>query len=321
MAVGMIDLGSADQSSTYRGDRKAPQIPYLDYYDAAYSAREESRKQQPSHTSTGEEFTAPVWNGGNRADRQGKASWQIKTEEVTPQHSMTYREMLASKINEILEKIEAGATKPSFSIGASYFTLKEWEIFIKAFDKIQEEMKKEAGQEVPPEDTSLAAREGIGKDEETKIEEETDLWLLLMDQTSCSYPSETEEGDEIQYHTYYAKEEIYCKGTDASGYEWEIPLENESQYEKIMEFLGQFDQEANLRFACHENFWRDFLDGTLDLDGFMEFMDKRVIDGIPNYVNLNEYGMWVDTKAAKYAKYMNKPGLFREYERVPLSLR
>lgn len=320
MAVGMIDLESADQSSAYRGDKKAPQIPYLDYYDVAYAAREESRKEQTSYTNTGQEFTAPIWNGGNRADRQGKASSRIKTVDVTPQHSMTYREMLASKINEILEKIEAGATEPSFPIGKSYFTLKEWEIFIKEFDKIQEEMKKEAGQEVPPEDTSLAAREGIGEEEDTLVKKETDLLLLLMEQTSCGYPPKTEEEDEIQYHTYYTKEEIYCKGTDASGYQWEILLEDKSQYERIMEFLGQFEPGENLRFACHENFWRDFLDGTLDLDGFMEFMNTRVSNGIPNYVNVNEYGMWIDTEAAKYAKYMNKPGLFREYQRVPLPL-
>lgn len=316
MAVGMIDLESADQGSAYKGDKKAPQIPYLDYYDAAYAAREESRKEQASNTNTGKEFTAPIWNGGNRADRRGKAPMQTKTEDVAPQHSMTYREMLASKVNEILEKIEAGATKPSFPIGTSYFTLKEWEIFIKAFDKIQEEMKKEAGQEVPPKDTSLAAREGIGKDDETKIENETDLWLLLVEQTGCSYLPATDEEEEIRYRTYYTKEEIYCKGTDASGYEWEILLEEESQYERIMEFLGQFEPGANLRFTCHENFWRDFLDGTLNLDGFMEFMNTRVSDGVPNYVNVNEYGMWIDTEAAKYAKYMNEPGLFREYKGV-----
>lgn len=320
MAVGMIDLGSADQSSAYRGDKKAPQIPYLDYYDAACSAREESREQQPSHTDEGEEFTAPVWNGGNRADPQGKASWQTKTEDVTPQHSMTYREMLASKINEILEKIEAGATKPSFPIGASYFTLKEWEIFIKAFDKIQEEIKKEAGQEVPPEDTSLAAREGIGQDEGIKVEKDTDLLLLLAEKTVCSYPPAEKEEKEIQYHTYYTKEEIYCKRIDASGYEWEIPLVEESRYERIMEFLGQFETGENLRFACHENFWRDFLNGTLDLEGFMEFMNTRVSNGIPNYVNVNEYGMWIDTEAVRYAKYMNEPGLFQEYQGIPLSL-
>ncbi|MDE6852303.1 MAG: hypothetical protein K2J67_07415 [Lachnospiraceae bacterium] len=319
MAVEMIDAGSVERKSTYAGDRSAPKIPYLDYYDAARSAREESEKRESSRTmtTTGTRFSAPIQSAGNGKDRQEQMVRQAESEEVTPQHSMTYREMLASKINEILEKIEAGATKPSFPIGAAYFTIKEWEIFIETFDKIQEEMKKEAGQEVPPEDTSVAAREEIGEDEDTEVEKETDLLLLLAENTSCSYPPAEKEEEEIQYRIYYTKEEIYCKRIDASGYEWDIPLEEESQYERIMEFLGQFEAGENLRFACHENFWRDFLDGTLDLDGFMEFMNTRVIDGIPNYVNVNEYGMWIDTEAARYAKYMNRPGLFQYYERVP----
>lgn len=323
MSIGMILAGSVERTSACAGDKSAPQIPYLDYYDAACSAREESGNPYASNTitTTGEPFAAPQRSVEIRAGRRGwmadhagtgqQMAQNAETEAVQPLHSMTYQEMLANKINEILEKIESGATEPVFPIGASFFTLKEWEIFIRTFDKIQEEMKEEAGQELPPKDTTVAGREGISDHEEAEINEKSNLWLLLLEQTSCSYPPVREEEDEVRYDTYYAQDEIYCRRTDASGYEWVIPLEDTSQYEQIMEFLGHFEKGANLRFTCHENFWRDFLDGTLDLDGFVEFMDTRVQDGIPNYVNVNEYGMWIDTEAVKYAKYMNQPGLFR----------
>lgn len=248
-----------------------------------------------------------IQSTGEMAKNGTQATEDTSEIEVVPTHSMTYREMLANKINEILEKIQGGTTEPSFAIGASSFTLEEWELFLKTFDKIQEEIKKSAGQKLPPKDTSIKAEEEI-----EEIRETADyLTMLLFESTSCSYPASEEAQEEERYITYYTREYICCKKAGESGYEWKIALADETQYEQVMEFLHNFDDGENLRFTCHENFWQDFLNGSLNLDGFMEFMNTRVTDGVPNYVNVDGDRMWIDPEAAQYAKYMNQPGLFR----------
>lgn len=325
MAVGMVSRRPVDRDSSYVGDKSAPKISYLDYYDAACMAKEKkkeddsrddlSKKMRESRSRQSVDGIADPWRQRQPRAENANAEPQV---EVKPQHSMTYKEMLACKINEILEKIEAGAIKPSFPIGSAYFTLKEWELFLEAFDKIQEEMKKEAGQEVPPEDTSVSGKEKFGIQKEIETEPEDPLVRLLSEHTVCSYPTEREEEDEKEFCTYYSKEGIYCKRKDSAGFEWEIRLTEESQYERIIEFLNHFNRGENLRFGCHENFWQDFLDGTLDQEEFLDFMDHRVKNGVPNYLDENENGMWVNKEAVKYAKYMNEPGLFRVYRKEEL---
>lgn len=323
MAVGMVHARPVDRDNAYIGDKSAPKISYLDYYDAACLAKEENKEADGSRYDSAKEKmgSRSVQSADGMTDpwrTKQSRSETVEPEDVKPQHSMTYREMLACKINEILEKIEAWAIKPAFPIGAACFTLREWELFLQAFDKIQEEMKKEAGQEVPPEDTSITGREKFGIQKVLETEPEDPLLRLLSEHTVCSYPPKRKEEDETEYCTYYYKEGIYCKKMDSSGYEWEIRLTEESQYERIMEFLDHFTREDNLRFSCHENFWQDFLDGTLDQEGFLEFMHHRVQDGVPNYLDENESGMWVNKEAVKYAKYMNEPGLFRVYGKEEL---
>lgn len=58
--------------------------------------------------------------------------------------AMTTQEMMQEirkKIEELYDKVKKGETEQSFQIGASSFTLKEWERFIERFDKVQEELE------------------------------------------------------------------------------------------------------------------------------------------------------------------------------------
>lgn len=48
---------------------------------------------------------------------------------------------IREKMEELYDKIRKGETQQSFQIGASSFTLKEWERFIRRFDKGQEELR------------------------------------------------------------------------------------------------------------------------------------------------------------------------------------
>ena len=74
-----------------------------------------------------------------------------------------------------------------------------------------------------------------------------------------------------------------------------------------MSYLQGLDLQDNLKFACHENFWQDFLNDKVDMDKFNDFLETRVTDGMPNYLNVYETGVNIDIKAVQYSKYMNLP--------------
>lgn len=132
---------------------------------------------------------------------------------------------------------------------------------------------------------------------------------LLAEKTSCTYPIEMEDGElsEITYFTFYEKDRIYCKKEGCDGYEWEMPLEDETQYEKVMAFLERQKDKENMRFASQQIFWQDYLSGELDQEGFQHFLDTRVEKGIPNYVNVEENGTYIDKEAFSFCKYMDQP--------------
>ena len=69
----------------------------------------------------------------------------------------------------------------------------------------------------------------------------------------------------------------------------------------------RFPADANLRFAAHENFWKDFLAGEIDEDDFVHFFESTK-DGVPDYTYTEGDSTYIDREKIKYAKYMNKPG-------------
>ena len=132
---------------------------------------------------------------------------------------------------------------------------------------------------------------------------------LLAERTSCTYPFETEEGESsmLTYFTFYEKDRIYCVKEGGDGYEWEMPLEDETQYEKVMSFLDSLKDKENLRFASRENFWQDYLSGELDIEGFQNFLDTKVHKGIPDYTYVTEEGVYFDKEAVRFSKYVDQP--------------
>lgn len=53
--------------------------------------------------------------------------------------------------------------------------------------------------------------------------------------------------------------------------EWSIKFDSEDDYERTMEWLSCFPESDSKRFATSEEFWKDFLSGELDEDGFMAY--------------------------------------------------
>ena len=147
--------------------------------------------------------------------------------------------------------------------------------------------------------------------EETKTEDvfTNDVsTLLTTESTSCVYETADPDDDDIRYITWYTEEGIFCrKAGQTEGYEWSITFENKEQYDKVMEFIGQFPSDWNMRFAAHENFWNDFLNDEIDMDGFMEFINGTN-KGVTVYSITEGDSMYIDKDKMQWAKYTNPLG-------------
>ena len=190
-----------------------------------------------------------------------------------------YSEYLKKKIDEIFVKIQNGDTEPSYQIGSQSFTKKEWEEFLDRFDSI----------------------------EKANVSAIDDGALLTAETTSCKYETANPDDDDVIYVTFYTTDGIRCKKLGAEDFEWTLTFENEEQYNKIMEFLGNFSSDWNMRFAAHENFWQDFLNDEIDMEGFMEFMNGTN-KGVPDYSVTVGESMYIDTEKMQWAKYTNPLG-------------
>ena len=211
-----------------------------------------------------------------------------------------YYEFIRQKIEEIFVKIQNGDTEPTYQIGSQSFTEKEWEEFLDKFDSVEEAIQE------------LMTEEQARKEaEETKTEDvftNDANTLLTTESTSCVYETADPDDDDIRYITWYTEEGIFCrKAGQTEGYEWAITFENKEQYDKVMEFIGQFPSDWNMRFAAHENFWNDFLNDEIDMEGFMEFINGTN-KGVPDYSVTVGDSMYIDTDKMQWAKYTNPLG-------------
>uniref|UniRef100_UPI004057110C hypothetical protein n=1 Tax=Acetatifactor sp. TaxID=1872090 RepID=UPI004057110C len=134
-----------------------------------------------------------------------------------------------------------------------------------------------------------------------------DSALLTAETTSCKYETANPDDDDIIYVTFYTVEGIRCKKLGAEDFEWTLTFKNKEQYNKVMEFLGNFPSDWNMRFAAHKNFWQDFLNDEIDMEGFMEFMNGTN-KGVPDYSVTVGDSMYIDTDKMQWAEYMNPLG-------------
>lgn len=221
-----------------------------------------------------------------------KELWEMNVQEM--------RQVIQEKIDEIFTKLQTGDTEPSFQIGAQSFTEKEWDEFLAKFDSLQDAIRKLMEEE----------RERLEKAElADKMQQgEEGVEALVSESTTCTYPSSDSQKEDVKYITWYTEEGIYCRQAgQTEGYLWSLEFEDPSQYNKVMEFLRQFPSDENLRFAAHENFWRDFLAGKIDEEDFVNFFNSTD-HGIPNYTITEGDSMYIDKEKIKYAPYMNSFG-------------
>lgn len=217
-----------------------------------------------------EDFGALLQAGKGR-EEQLKAVGARPTDGQTSdtEETKSYREQILEKMAEMEENIRKGTIQPKFQIGAQEFTIKEWETFLEKFDAAEEVLREEVEAQI-----------------EQRKEEADAAELLTSEVTKCSYPTD----DPKQKHWYitaYGQDGISCKEAYYDGTRWinkdlwSFSYTEKGQYEKVMAFLQRFPQDANLRFAAHENFWKDFLAGKIDEDDFVAFFETTK-DGVPD---------------------------------------
>lgn len=192
------------------------------------------------------------------------------TAENISSETTNYNELFKQKINELFNKVQNGETEPSFQIGARSFTQKEWDEFLEKFDSAEETVRQLMREAHEKRVAKREKEEQLEKDAES-IENAANL--LTSDTTSCTYPSENDTGNDIRYITWYTEEGIFCRKTgQSSGYEWYINFENREQYSRVLQFIGQFPTDYNMRFAADKNFWTDFLNGKINAQDFTQYI-------------------------------------------------
>ena len=277
-----------------------------------------------------------IWKKGIKAMNIGNryASWMQDTvwagyqdgSKRTDAENMTYREQILAHMEEMVKKVKEGTVEPTFQTGAQSFTIREWEKLLANFDdaqgKLQEQVREmiaqveaQAGKEAlnrqlegGASETEAAKKENVTTGQVTEPEE---LAALLTDDvTKCSYPAD-DPRNKHWYITCYSRQGIMCReayyedGRWVNKDFWSVPYTEEGQYEKVMAFIRRFPQEANLRFASHENFWKDFLSGKIDEDDFVHFFETSTKDGVPDYTYEKDGSTYFDREKVKYAVYMN----------------
>ncbi len=222
------------------------------------------------------------------------------TDNIDTEETVDYAKIMEEKINEIFVKIQNGDTEPTYQIGSQSFTEKEWEEFLDKFDSVEEAIQELMKEEQVRKEAEETQKKNVFTNDAST--------LLTTESTSCVYETADPDDDDIRYITWYTEEGIFCrKAGQIEGYEWSITFGNKEQYDKVMEFIGQFASDWNMRFAAHENFWQDFLNEEIDMEGFMEFINGTN-KGVPDYSVTVGNSMYIDTDKMQWAKYTNPLG-------------
>lgn len=221
-------------------------------------------------------------------------------DKAAAENNTDFQSFLQDKIRELFLKIQNGETEPSFQIGAQSFTIKEWDEFLEKFDSAEE-----AIQELMKEENEKNTASQIKQEDKVKDITESDISPLVSESTACSYPKANPEDEGTLYITWYTPEGIFCrKEGQTEGYEWSIAFDSKEQYDKVMEFIRKFPSDWNMRFAAHENFWKDFLNDEIDMEGFTKFLDGTN-KGVPDYSKTDGDSVYIDKEKMQWAKYLN----------------
>ena len=115
----------------------------------------------------------------------------------------------------------------------------------------------------------------------------------------------------VKYITAYTDQGISCKKISDVGGKisqrdlWSLSYDSPDSYEKVQEFLKSFSKDQNLTFAPQEKFWKDFMKGDFDIDGFRAYYDSTDNGKINVEKALQEGKKLGEVLTEPYAEYIN----------------
>lgn len=255
--------------------------------------------------------------------RSGFAKYQQENPEA---EEMDYRQFIRDYIYQVYEKLQSGDTEPSYRIGAQSFTIKEWEKLLEEFDAAEEAIKESIEEEIEKraeaarrteietdvkaeKEMTEQAAEAAGKIEHTEKTQNVQMDMLLSDTVQARFSTGQVNSDGTPVEDIYLiamdRYGIRCSRPGMDSYEWEIVFTDESQYKRAAELMSRAGESMdNFRFAAHENFWKDYLEGKIDVNAFLDFL-KGTDNGVPNYGIGDETQMRIDESKIRWAQYMN----------------
>lgn len=303
MALGAVQSGYRNAYSYPAKARAGTGGADFDTVSAAFAASAAAAAKQ----AFSDEKTAAggFEDGENPAsvNRSGEETLQIaektvqseEQEKREKEEGIDYQKFLQEKIEELFVKLQSGETEPSYQIGAQSFTEREWNELLERFDSAEETIRELMREEHEKRETEQIEKERLDREQQTR--------LLAGEFTTCVYPAGDSEKEDIRYITCYTADGIYCRREgETEEWEWTFTFESEGQYDKVMQLIGQFPSDWNMRFAAHKNFWEDFLNGEIDAEDFLEFMagtDK----GVPDYSVTMGDSVCIDKEKVQWAKY------------------
>lgn len=254
-----------------------------------YPVRYETRRTERNAVNVSTFTTHQISNDENR-EKAGRTE--------------NYQYFIQKYKEEILTKVQNGDTEPAFQIGALSLTEKEWDELLEKFDS--------------------AEKGNIQETQKTKSISKVQMDMLSAETVQARFTLQEvdEEGNpkEDLYLIAIDKNGIRCSKAGSDEYEWQIIFTDESQYQRTVEFMDWADERMdNFLFSAHKNFWEDYLNDNMDVDGFKNFLEGTN-NGIPDYSFTIEDSMYIDREKAQWAKYMNRPSFFTVLSKEELLL-
>jgi hypothetical protein len=275
---------------------------------------------QQTVTKTNTSLDSDYWQAYFRKEQQkdshaaSDATGVDETAEENEKNDITdYGQFIQEYIANIFEKVKNGDTEPTFSIGNQSFTTKEWDEFLEKFDASEDTLKALVEEEIEKRKEEEQISEGmVEKEQEKEAISDVQMDMLTSETVQARFPLQAvDENGNRQEDLYFVAMDvngIRCSKPGADTYEWEIVFTDESQYEKATAFMDWADEHMdNFLFSAHENFWEDYLNGTMDVEAFQEFL-AGTNNGIPDYSITVGDSMYVEKSKIQWAKYMNHPG-------------
>lgn len=196
-----------------------------------------------------------------------------------------FSQMIQDKKEEFYVKVKTGTFEPSFAIGASCFTEKEWDKLVESFDVMQDALSEAANMEeseeksdsvvnekeedVPPKNMEMLmadymlrthSSEDSDEEKEEGDEQTENVDMLMADYMTCINPSEDPHKEDEVYMIIYDLKGMRCLNKKTGALEWAIKFNDDTQYAKLQERLMQTQTASgeSTAFACQESYWQDF---------------------------------------------------------------